>query len=179
MSASSPGAGSSGRGSSGGGASRPTAQSAGLLLYRRRGGGVEVLLAHPGGPFFRRRDGGVWTLPKGIIEADEDPQETARREFREEVGFRPEGELLSLGTIRQRGGKVVAGFATAGEFPPGFVPESTTFEMEWPRNSGHYERFPEVDRVDFFSPAVAREKINPAQVPFLDRLMHALDEEDH
>lgn len=147
-----------------------TPRSAGLLLYRFHDDRLEVLLAHPGGPFFRNRDEGVWTIPKGLIEPDERAEVTARREFREEVGFTPEGELIDLGTIRQKGGKVVSGFATPGDLPPNFELESNTFEIEWPRRSGHFQRFPEVDRVAFFSAERARPKLNPAQVPFVDRL---------
>ncbi len=145
-------------------------RSAGLLLYRFTVERLEVFLAHPGGPFFRNRDEGVWTIPKGIIEPDECPEVTARREFREEVGFTPEGELISLGTIQQKGGKVVAGFAAGGDTPANFELESNTFEVEWPRRSGHFQRFPEVDRVAFISVKEARRKLNPAQVPFIDRL---------
>jgi predicted NUDIX family NTP pyrophosphohydrolase len=149
-------------------------RSAGLLLYRFTNGRLEVLLAHPGGPFFRKRDEGVWTIPKGLIEPDECAEVTARREFREEVGFTPQGELIDLGTIQQKGGKVVAGFATPGDLPANFELESNTFEIEWPRRSGHFQRFPEVDRVAFFSAENARPKLNPAQVPFIDRLQEHL-----
>ncbi|MFP4483278.1 MAG: NUDIX domain-containing protein [Spirochaetaceae bacterium] len=145
-------------------------RSAGLLLYRIRRESLELFLAHPGGPFFRNRDEGVWTIPKGIIEPDETPEVTALREFREEVGFTPRGELISLGTVRQKGGKVVEGFAVEGDLPEGFELESNTFEVEWPRNSGHYCRFLEVDRAEFFPPETARRKLNPAQTAFVDRL---------
>lgn len=158
-------------------AERPQPRSAGLLLYRGGPENLELFLAHPGGPFFRRRDAGAWTLPKGIIEPDEAPEQTARREFREEVGFIPQGELLPLGTVQQRGGKIVAGFAVAGDLPDHFELESNTFEMEWPPKSGRRVRFPEVDRVAFFSAEEAREKLNPAQVAFIDRLLAHLEGE--
>ena len=158
-------------------AERPQPRSAGLLLYRGGPENLELFLAHPGGPFFRRRNTGVWTLPKGIIEPDECAEETARREFREEVGFMPEGELIPLGMVQQRGGKIVAGFAVAGDLPNRFELESNTFEMEWPPKSGHRARFPEIDRAAFFLPEEARQKLNPAQVAFIDRLLTHLEGE--
>lgn len=154
-------------------------RSAGLLLYRIYRDCLEVFLAHPGGPFFRNRDEGVWTIPKGLIEPDESPEVTARREFREEVGFTPEGELISLGTIQQKGGKVVEGFAVEGELPDRFELESNTFEVEWPRGSGRYRRFLEVDRAEFFPPDTARRKLNPAQSAFVDRLEEQLGRCSH
>lgn len=147
-----------------------SAESAGLLLHRNRDGRREVLLIHPGGPFWRRRDDGAWSIPKGEIEAGEAPADVARREFREELGGDPpDGELRPLGSIRQAGGKVVHAWAAEGDFDASDV-ASVTFEMEWPPRSGRKATFPEVDRAEWFALDAAREKINPAQAPFLDRL---------
>src|SRR3954466_7788839 len=119
--------------------------SAGLLLYRHTGGEVEVLLAHPGGPFWARRDDGAWTIPKGLIEADEAAEAAARREFREELGIEAVGTLLPLGSIRQRSGKHVEAFALEGDFDVAAL-RSNTFETEWPPRSGQRQTFPELDR---------------------------------
>ena len=148
--------------------------SAGILLWRRRSGGIEVLLGHPGGPFFARKDAGHWTVLKGEIEPGEEPEAVARREFAEETGSPPpEGPLVDLGEIRQRGGKVVRAWAVEGDLDPaGAV--SNTFEMEWPPRSGRRQAFPEIDRVAWFDPVEARARILPAQAPFLDRLAEAL-----
>jgi predicted NUDIX family NTP pyrophosphohydrolase len=148
--------------------------SAGLLMYRRRGGQIEFLLVHPGGPFFLRKDEGSWTIPKGEALPDEDLLSRARIEFAEEVGFEPSGVYLPLGVIRQKGGKTVHAWAFAGDLPNEFVLRSNTFELEWPPRSGKHQTFPEVDRAEFFPAQQAREKINPAQVEFLDRLVAAL-----
>jgi predicted NUDIX family NTP pyrophosphohydrolase len=148
--------------------------SAGLLLYRRGPAGLEVLLAHPGGPFFRNKDDGAWTIPKGAPAPGEELIDAAVREFGEEVGLPVAPPFLPLGEIRQKGGKVVAAFACAGDAPTDFAPASNTFEVEWPPRSGRRQRFPEVDRAQFFSLAEARQKINAAQVPLLDRLELAL-----
>jgi predicted NUDIX family NTP pyrophosphohydrolase len=143
--------------------------SAGLLLYRRRDG-LEVFLVHPGGPFFRNKDEGAWTLPKGEVEEGDEPLATAFREFREETGFEPPpGEPLPLGEIRQKGGKRVLAWAVEGDCDPDRI-RSNSFEMEWPMHSGRKERFPEVDRAGFFSSEAARRKLNPAQVELVARL---------
>jgi predicted NUDIX family NTP pyrophosphohydrolase len=148
--------------------------SAGLLMYRRRRGVLEVLLAHPGGPFFRNKDDGAWTIPKGEPAAGEELSLAARREFGEEIGA-PVGELLlPLGEIKQKGGKVVHAWGFEGDLPEGFVLRCNTFELEWPPRSGRRHRFPEVDRAELFPVAVARTKINPAQRTFLERLVDAL-----
>jgi predicted NUDIX family NTP pyrophosphohydrolase len=148
--------------------------SAGLLMYRRGERGLEVLLAHPGGPFFRDKDDGSWTIPKGLPGAGEELRAAAAREFTEEIGL-PVGEpLLPLGEIKQKGGKTVHGWAFAGELPGDFVVRSNSFEMEWPPRSGRRQSFPEVDRAEMFPVEVARVKINPAQIPFLDRLAAAV-----
>ncbi|MHC4989866.1 MAG: NUDIX domain-containing protein [Planctomycetota bacterium] len=149
--------------------------SAGLLMYRERDGVVEVLLAHPGGPYFARRDLGAWTIPKGEIEPGDEPLPTAIREFEEEIGTRPEGNFLPLGSIRQRGGKVVMAWAFAGDRADDEPVRSNTFQMEWPPRSGATREFPEVDMAAFFDLQTARRKINVAQVKLLDRLETLLD----
>ncbi|HEX6358811.1 NUDIX domain-containing protein [Actinophytocola sp.] len=142
--------------------------SAALLLFRRRDG-LEVLIAHMGGPFWARKDAGAWSIPKGEY-TDEDPLDAARREFAEEMGSRPpDGEVIPLGVVRQSGGKVVTTFAVEGDFDlAGF--RSNTFEMEWPRGSGTMREFPEVDRAEWVSVEVAREKLVKGQLPVLDAL---------
>jgi len=144
--------------------------SAGLLLYRRRAGGLEVLLAHPGGPFFRRRDEGYWSVPKGEVEPGEELLAVARREFEEETGSRPPGgEPIELGSIVQKGGKVVHAWAIEGDLDPGAA-VSNTFELEWPPGSGRRQAFPEIDRVAWFDAAEARRRIKSTQIPLIDRL---------
>lgn len=143
--------------------------SAGILMYRMRIGEPEVLLAHPGGPFWRNRDDGAWMLPKGELLPEEDPEHAARREFEEELGAPVEGELQSLGSLRQRGGKHVQAFALEGNFDPAAL-HSNLFEIEWPPHSGQWGRFPEVDRVAWFPLTQARRKILASQQPLLDRL---------
>ena len=139
--------------------------SAGLVMYRMRGGQVEVLLAHPGGPFFARKDAGHWTVPKGEIEPGEDHLATAIREFREEVGVEvnPQSRFLDLGSIRQRGGKIVHAWAFEGDYDDSTPVNSSSFEMEWPPGSGQIQSFPELDRVMFFPLARAKEKIKALQ----------------
>ena len=152
--------------------------SAGLLMYRRSGlSGVEVYLAHPGGPFFKNKDMGAWTIPKGEIPDGEEPLAAALREFEEETGMRFEGssKFHDLGSIRQKGGKTVHAWAVEGDCPAGYCLKSNTFEMEWPPRSGRLQKFSEIDHAEFFPLDAAREKINPAQVPFLDRLDAALN----
>lgn len=145
--------------------------SAGILPYRRSGDGVEVLLAHPGGPYWARKDDGAWSVVKGEY-TDEDPVDAARREFREETGFDvPEGELVALPVIRQKGGKVVTVFAVAVDLEADFDIRqfvSNTFEMEWPPRSGKMQAFPEVDRLEWFTVDDARVKLLAAQRPLLD-----------
>lgn len=143
--------------------------SAGILLYRLRGGAPQVLLAHPGGPFWRNRDEGAWMLPKGELMPGEDAEAAARREFEEELGVPARGSLGPLGGLRQRGGKRVEAFALEGDFEPATL-RSNLFEMEWPPHSGKLSAFPELDRVAWFSLAQARAKILPSQAPLLDRL---------
>jgi predicted NUDIX family NTP pyrophosphohydrolase len=142
-------------------------RSAGILLYRRNGGGLQVLLAHPGGPFWSKRDLGAWTIPKGEFDAGEAAEAAARREFREELGIDPTGELEPLGEIVQKGGKHVVAFALEGEFDVAAL-HSNTFEIEWPPRSGRLRAFPEVDRVEWMTLSVAREKILPSQMALLE-----------
>ena len=150
--------------------------SAGILLFREREGGLEVLLGHPGGPFFAKKDEGFWTVLKGEADPGEDLQAVARREFAEETGSQPpEGTMLELGEIRQKGGKTVVAWALAGDLDPATA-RSNTFEMEWPPRSGRRRAFPEIDRVDWFDLEAARRKILPAQVVLLDRLEGLRDE---
>lgn len=147
---------------------RRTDVSAGLLLFRRRDG-LEVFLAHPGGPFWARRDEGAWTVPKGVVEAGEDALDAACREFREETGIVPHGPYLPLGSVRQKAGKTVHAWAWEGDADPATI-VSNESRVEWPRGSGRWIDFPEVDRCAWFSPAIAREKINDAQAELVDRL---------
>jgi predicted NUDIX family NTP pyrophosphohydrolase len=149
--------------------------SAGILLWRRGDGRLEVLLGHPGGPFFARKDAGVWSILKGETAADdEDLELLARREFEEETGHvAPDGPAIALGEVRQAGGKVVHCWALEGELDPERA-SSNTFEMEWPPRSGETQEFPEIDRVAWFDLATARAKLNAAQTAFLDRLEDAL-----
>jgi len=138
-------------------------------MYRRRGSDLEVLLVHPGGPFWRTRDLGAWSIPKGEMSPGEDALAVARREFEEETGVRAEGTFEDLGSIRQKGGKTVRAWAVAGDLDPTAI-RSNTFTMEWPPGSGRLEEFPEVDRAAFFSLDQAKTRINPGQVPLLERL---------
>ena len=151
----------------------PKLQSAGLLLFRRREGSVQVLLGHPGGPFWRSKDQGAWSIPKGLISPDEAPLSAARREFVEETGYRPHGRAIQLGAARQPGGKVVHVWAVEDDWDPAKL-ESNTFELEWPPRSGRRQTFPEIDRADWFSIPVARRKILTGQAVFLDRLAEEL-----
>jgi predicted NUDIX family NTP pyrophosphohydrolase len=145
-------------------------RSAGILLYRTTGGAPEVLLVHPGGPFWARRDAGAWSIPKGEYE-DDDALAAALREFEEETGSALEtGELRDLGEVKQRGGKVVRAWAAEGDIDADAV-HSNTFTMEWPPRSGRTAEFPEIDRAGWFGVDEAREKLNAAQAEFLDRLL--------
>jgi predicted NUDIX family NTP pyrophosphohydrolase len=150
-------------------AARMPRVSAGLVMYRRRPAGLEVLLVHPGGPFWASKDLGAWTLPKGEVAQGEDELATARREFKEETGLEPGGELLPLGSIRQKGGKVVHAWAFEGDADAGAI-RSNTYSLEWPPRSGKWRDFPEVDRAEWFSLDEARRRINPAQAELMDTL---------
>ncbi len=149
--------------------------SAGLLLFRRADDGIEVLIAHPGGPIWSRRDGGAWSLPKGaLMDVHETPLDAARREFREETGHRPpDGEVIDLGEVRMRSGKVVRGFAMEGDLDPAAL-RSMRVEVEWPPRSGRLIDVPEIDRVLWAGETEARRRLNPAQAAFVDRLLEAL-----
>lgn len=149
--------------------------SAGLLMYRRRGGRVEVLLVHPGGPFWRNKDAGAWSIPKGEVQAGEDPLAAARREFEEELGLRAEGPFTQLSPVKQRGGKVVHAWAFEGDCDPAAI-RSNTFTTEWPPRSGRMAEFPEIDRAEFFTLAEALDKVNPAQAGLIDQLGRLLAE---
>jgi predicted NUDIX family NTP pyrophosphohydrolase len=152
-------------------------RSAGLLVYRRSDDGLEVLLVHPGGPFWARKDDGAWSIPKGEYEPSEDPLEVALREFEEELGAEPPDSTgeLTLGELRQPSGKVVSAWAVEGDVDVSDV-RSNMFEMEWPPRSGRTQEFPEVDRAGWFSPDQARRKLLRGQVGFLDRLAEQLME---
>ena len=146
--------------------------SAGLLMFRKKRDALEVLLVHPGGPYFRNKDDGFWTIPKGEIDEGEDPISRARMEFEEELGVAaPTGKLIELGWVKQKGGKTVHAWALEGDLQDDFKLLSNTFEMEWPPRSGKLERFPEIDRAGFFPIDLARTKINSSQRVFLDRLI--------
>jgi predicted NUDIX family NTP pyrophosphohydrolase len=145
-------------------------QAAGILLFRRGPSGLEVLLAHPGGPLWARKDAGAWTLPKGQFTDGEAPLDAARREFEEEMGSRPTGDFQPLGTLKQPSGKIIHAWAAESDFDVATV-KSNLFSLEWPPRSGQVGEFPEVDRADWFSIETARLKILKGQAPFLDRLL--------
>lgn len=145
-------------------------ESAGILVFRRKPN-FQVLLGHPGGPYWKNKEEGAWSIPKGEIEAQEDPIETAKREFEEEIGFLPDGDYIELGSIKQKGGKVVHAWGVEYQIPDDFIFTPDYFEMEWPPNSGKTEQFPEIDRIEYFPPFEANKKINPAQREFISRLM--------
>jgi predicted NUDIX family NTP pyrophosphohydrolase len=142
-------------------------------MFRRRGGALEVLLVHPGGPFWAKKDAGAWTIPKGELAEGEDELSAARREFEEETGIRPEGPFRPLGHVRQKGGKVVHAWAFEGHCDPAAI-RSNTCRVQWPPGSGQWQEVPEVDRAEWFDPGEARRRINPAQAALLDELERAL-----
>ena len=152
-------------------------QSAGLLLFRQRDKNVQVLLGHPGGPFWSRKDQGAWTIPKGLIGPGESPLSAAQREFAEETGYRPGGEAIPLGSAKQPGGKIVHVWAIEEDWDPANL-QSNTFEMEWPPRSGQRQSFPEIDRASWFGIAEARLKILKGQAVFLDHLLETLGRAD-
>lgn len=147
--------------------------SAGLLLFRRSRGILEVFIAHPGGPFWRDRDVGAWTIPKGIVESGEDLLDAAQREFLEETSIRPVGPFIPLGSIRQKAGKTIHAWGWEGDADPATI-VSNTMRTEWPRGSGRMIEFPEVDRCAWFDSEAAKSKMNPAQAELVDRLVAAL-----
>jgi predicted NUDIX family NTP pyrophosphohydrolase len=144
--------------------------SAGLLMFRKRGADVQVFLVHPGGPFWKKKDEGAWSIPKGEYDEGEDPLAAAKREFEEETGIKANGEFVALGQIKQASGKIIAAWAFEGELSPKAT-RSNTFSMEWPPKSGRQQEFPEVDRADWFTLEDARKRIVKGQIGFLDRLM--------
>ena len=144
-------------------------ESAGIVLYRRRADALEVLLVHPGGPYWRGKDDGAWTIPKGHIDPGEEALDAAVRELREETGIAATGPFITLSPIRQKAGKRVSAFACEGDCDPDAI-VSNTFEMEWPPRSGRMQAFPEVDRARWFTLEAAREKINPAQFALIEEL---------
>jgi len=148
-------------------------RSAGILMFRRRGPEVEVLLMHPGGPFWAKKDVGAWSIPKGEYSEGEDAFAVAKREFEEETGARPQGDFYPLGEVVQRGRKIVTAWALQGDFDPATL-RSNSFELEWPPKSGRKASFPEVDRAQWFSPADARRKILASQGEFIARLLAAM-----
>jgi predicted NUDIX family NTP pyrophosphohydrolase len=148
--------------------------SAGILLHRARPSGRELLLVHPGGPFWARKDAAAWSIPKGLIDPGEDREAAARREFSEEVGAVPGGALLPLGEFRLSSAKLLVAFALEGDFDPQAL-VSNSFELEWPPRSGRLQSFPEVDRAEWFGPAAAREKLHLGQRPLIDALLAAVE----
>ena len=148
-------------------------QSAGLVMYRIRDGRLEVLLVHPGGPFWAKKDLGAWSIPKGEIEPQEDGLSAAKREFEEETGIKPEGEMASLGATRHKSGKIVAAWAFAGDCDPREI-SSNSFSMEWPPRSGRQQQFPEIDRAEFLTLEAAKEKIVAGEYDLLQRLAEIL-----
>lgn len=144
-------------------------RSAGLVLYKQERGVLRLLLAHPGGPFWAKKDHGAWTIPKGLVEENETPLDAAIREFSEETGFVVDGAFLPLGAVTQRGGKRVEAWALEGDCDPAAI-KPCMFEMEWPPRSGRMARFPEIDRVAWFTLAEARQRILASQTPFIERL---------
>ena len=151
--------------------------SAGLLLYRFGGGGIEVLIGHPGGPFWARKDEGAWSIPKGEYTDGEDPWTVAQREFEEEIGKPPpEGPRVDFDPLRQPSGKIITAFAVRGDLDLAGT-RSNTFELEWPKGSGRIKEFPEIDRVDWFSVVEARSKLLKGQRPLLDRLLAAVEDD--
>jgi predicted NUDIX family NTP pyrophosphohydrolase len=149
-------------------------RSAGILLYRKTPAGPEVFLVHPGGPFWAKKDASAWSIPKGLTDEDEDPLESAKREFLEETGCAPEGDFLPLGDFRYSSGKIVSAWAVEGDFALEKL-RSNLFAMEWPPKSGRIEKFPEADRAGWFGLAEARQKIVKGQVAILDALAQNLD----
>jgi len=148
-------------------------QSAGLLLFRENGPALEVLLVHPGGPFWAKKDDSSWSIPKGEFGSDEDPLTAARREFEEETGTSPEGDFLPLTPLRQPGGKLVVAWALRSDFDTSTL-KSNLFSMEWPPKSGRQQQFPEIDRAGWFDIETARRKILKGQAPFLNQLVEAV-----
>jgi predicted NUDIX family NTP pyrophosphohydrolase len=151
-----------------------TERSAGILLYRDGKAGPEVMLVHPGGPFWAKKDEAAWSIPKGLTDPGEDPMVAARREFAEEVGSVPDGDLVPLGEFPQSNGKIVVAFALAADFDPASL-VSNTFELEWPPRSGHKQAFPEVDRAEWVALDLAQYRLHKGQRPIIDALVALLE----
>ncbi|HEY4307320.1 MAG TPA: NUDIX domain-containing protein [Gemmatimonadaceae bacterium] len=154
------------------------AVSSGILLYRRTKGMLEIFLAHPGGPFWAKRDDGAWTIPKGVVDDGEELLDGARREFREETGIEATGPYESIGSVKQKAGKTVHAWAWEGDADPSTIVSNTT-KTEWPRGSGKWLTYPEIDRCAWFDVETARAKINPAQSAFIDRVASLLENSGH
>ena len=152
-------------------------QSAGILLYRLKDSSLEILLVHPGGPFFAKKDLGAWSIPKGEFQDGEDPTEVAKRELQEETGYLVDTSLIPLTEIKQKGGKKVLAWAAEGDFDPSVI-KSNTFSLEWPPRSGRMQEFPEVDKAEWFSVSLAKQKINPNQSNFIEELLSKLNLKD-
>jgi predicted NUDIX family NTP pyrophosphohydrolase len=150
-----------------------SAKSAGILMYRKHGGHLEFLLVHPGGPFWKNKDAGAWTIPKGEFTSDEDALNAATREFHEETGATVSGSLIMLTPVKQKSGKLIYAWAVEGDLDPANI-ISNMFPIEWPPKSGQIKQFPEVDRAAWFDPAAAKEKINPAHIALIDELISLL-----
>lgn len=148
-------------------------QSSGILLYRRKNERLEILIVHPGGPFWKKKDSGAWSIPKGEFEV-EDALQAAKREFEEELGSPIEGEMVALKPQKQKGGKIVHAWAVEGDLDPQKI-KSNTFELEWPPKSGKTQQFPEIDRAEWFPVSTALEKINQGQAAFIQELVEKLD----
>jgi predicted NUDIX family NTP pyrophosphohydrolase len=153
----------------------PKAKSAGLLMYRIRKGELEVLIVHPGGPYWAKKDAGSWFVPKGEIEPGEDELAAAQREFQEETSIVPAGPFMNLGEVTQKSGKRVRAWAFAGDCDPAAI-VSNTFSMEWPPRSGRIQSFPEIDKAQFVVSSAARDKLNPAEYAFVERLQEILEQ---
>lgn len=151
--------------------------SAGLILYRMQSGQLEVLLVHPGGPFWSKKDEGAWFVPKGELNVGEEPLAGAKREFEEETGLKPEGEFLALGNVKQKSGKTIVAWAFEGDCDPSSI-KSNTFTIEWPPKSGRQQEFPEIDRAGFFTVPQAKAKMHPVEYPLVLRLHELLGDAD-
>lgn len=151
--------------------------SAGLILYRMQSGQLEVLLVHPGGPFWSKKDEGAWFVPKGELNVGEEPLAGAKREFEEETGLKPEGEFLALGSVKQKSGKTIVAWAFEGDCDPSSI-KSNTFTIEWPPKSGRQQEFPEIDRAGFFTVTQAKAKMHPVEYPLVLRLHELLGDPD-
>jgi len=149
-------------------------QSAGILPYRLKNNYLELLIVHPGGPFWKNKDLGAWSVPKGEFADDEEPFDAAKREFKEEIGFEINGQFIELDPVRQKGGKTILAWACESDFDPTKI-KSNTFELEWPPKSGKIRKFPEVDSAQWFTVSVAKKKINKGQAALIDDLINKLD----